>query len=57
MEQACASCGASEASLTPVHRIYVEHDVSAPEPTVTELEEIELWCAACTANYPHRPLT
>lgn len=53
----CDSCGDVRDSLAPVHRIYVEYPTAEAEPTVTEVDELELWCDACTATYPHLRLS
>jgi hypothetical protein len=42
----CSSCGAPGEELAPVHRVWV-----IPEPTRDE--ELEWWCEACRAQYPH----
>lgn len=56
-EQTCESCASTEQVLWAVHRIYV----TPPDPgfeDITEtreitLPEVEHWCLACCASYPH----
>lgn len=53
----CDSCGEVECDdLLALHRLYVTPEEWDTEGSVTEVEEVERWCAACRANYPHVPV-
>jgi hypothetical protein len=54
---ACDNCAAPDDATSPVRRVYLD---LAPGDTSTEatrhvVPEVERWCAACRATYPHEP--
>ncbi len=52
----CQSCGSTEVVLWAVRRVYVtvaDWDTAENE----QLDpEVERWCFACLASYPHEPV-
>ena len=52
----CESCGSPEARLAAVHRVYVTPPDWDTEGREDVLSEIETWCVACLASYPHEPV-
>ena len=49
----CDSCGSVEPRVHAVHRLYVtpaDWDTEGREELVPEVER---WCVACLASYPH----
>ena len=53
----CDSCGEVGCDdLLALHRLYVTPEAWDTEGSVTKVEDIERWCAACRANYPHVPV-
>lgn len=53
----CDSCGEVDADdLLALHRLYVTPEAWDTEGSVTKLDVVERWCAACRANYPHLPV-
>jgi hypothetical protein len=51
----CESCGTVGCDdLFTVQRLYVTPESWDREPTVIRVDDIERWCAACTAHYPHQ---
>ncbi len=58
--QTCESCGSDEETVWRVRRVYVTPpDPIFPDITETRetvLDEIEQWCFACLASYPHEPV-
>jgi hypothetical protein len=49
----CESCGAADDVVFAVHRVYVtpaDWDVEGREEI---RPEVERWCYACLASYPH----
>jgi len=59
-ERTCESCGSTETHLWAVNRIYVTpaeegfEDITETRERV--VDEVELWCVACCASYPHHQL-
>lgn len=52
----CESCGTDDCDdLVALHRLYVTPESWDQEGSVTQVEAVERWCAACRANYPHAP--
>jgi hypothetical protein len=52
----CDSCGADDAVLYAVRRMYVtpaDWDTEAREVT---LDAVEHWCFSCCTHYPHQPV-
>lgn len=52
----CQSCGSVETVLWAVRRIYVtpaDWDTEGAEHTDPDVER---WCFACLASYPHEPV-
>lgn len=49
----CESCGADEARLTPVRRIYLSAGDGGGSQVQPDVEE---WCLACLTQYPHEPV-
>lgn len=53
----CDSCGEVDCDdLLALHRLYVTPEAWDTEESVTKVDEVERWCAACRANYPHLPV-
>ena len=57
MSRVCDSCGADEPVLYGVRRRYVTPHGWETPGSQTTLEEIEHWCFACCAHYPHEPVS
>jgi hypothetical protein len=57
-ELTCESCGSAESVLWAVHRIYItpaEHGFEdLTEARQRMMPEVEHWCVACCASYPHQ---
>ncbi|MGH9016622.1 MAG: hypothetical protein ACRDY1_02630 [Acidimicrobiales bacterium] len=51
----CDSCGRGEDALEAVHRQYVTMDDSGAVTGTETVDEVEHWCLACRAAYPHAP--
>ena len=51
----CDSCGReeAEADLEEVHRVYVTPEAWDTPGRVQVVDEVERWCFACRAHYPH----
>lgn len=54
---ACDNCGAVGGALEPVRRVYLDLDPGDADIFLARLvmPEIERWCPACRASYPHQP--
>ena len=56
-ESVCDSCGRTEIVLWAVHRIYItpaeQGFEDLTETRSRTLPEVEHWCLACCASYPH----
>ncbi len=53
----CDSCGEVDCDdLIALHRLYITPESWDAEGSVTQVEAVERWCAACRANYPHVPV-
>lgn len=53
----CTSCGDSGTAtdrLTPVRRVYVTPEAWDTEGSAKIVDEVEHWCYACRAHYPHQ---
>jgi hypothetical protein len=53
----CESCGIPDDRLEPVRRVYLDVDDLGRVFEVSTVAEIERWCPACRATYPHKPAT
>ena len=53
MAYTCESCGGSEATLTPVRRMYVTPETWESEHKQVVLPDVEQWCFSCVSQYPH----
>jgi hypothetical protein len=51
----CDSCGTEESELYAVHRKYVTPGSWDQEASERVLDDVEHWCFACCASYPHAP--
>jgi len=51
----CESCGGADDALEPVHRVYLEADEDGNLQPARTMPEVERWCSACRALYPHEP--
>lgn len=50
----CDSCGGDGGEdLVALHRLYVVPESWDQDSSVTRLDEVERWCSACRAHYPH----
>lgn len=49
----CTSCGSVEEVVT-VRRVYVTPEAWDSEYKATPASEVETWCYACRAHYPHQ---
>ena len=53
----CESCGSTETVLWAVHRIYITPAEPGFEDLIESRErtlaDVEHWCVACCASYPH----
>ena len=53
----CESCGEVGCDdLVVLHRLYITPEAWDQEGSITQVEEVERWCAACRATYPHVPV-
>ena len=52
----CDSCGSSEDTVWAVHRVYVTPPDWDTEGREDRQPEVEHWCFACLASYPHEPV-
>ncbi|MEZ5373152.1 MAG: hypothetical protein R2704_10500 [Microthrixaceae bacterium] len=53
----CQNCGSADVGTDPVHRVYLSPEAPEDVDAAIIADEIERWCAACLANYPHQPVT
>ena len=53
MAYTCESCGGSEATLTPVRRMYVTPETWESDHKQVVLPDVEQWCFSCLSQYPH----
>lgn len=55
---ACDNCAAADSALEPVRRVYLDLDPGDADTPLARhvMPEIERWCAACRASYPHQPV-
>jgi hypothetical protein len=51
----CESCGETDGPFAPVHRVYLETDDEGGLRPGEAVAEVERWCPACRAVYPHEP--
>ena len=56
----CDNCARPDDALEPVRRVYLDlapEGAPGDDPAVTRhvVAEVERWCAACRATYPHDP--
>jgi len=51
----CESCGRGDEQLSEVRRVYLLKTDDGSEQ-VSPLDDLEHWCAACCATYPHIPV-
>jgi hypothetical protein len=49
----CQNCGSTGLPTEPVQRVYCSPESPSDLDAATIDNEIEVWCAACVANYPH----
>lgn len=53
----CDSCGTDDCDdLLALHRLYITPEAWDTEGSVTKVDEVERWCAACRSSYPHVPV-
>ena len=52
----CESCGADDATLYAVRRMYVTPADWDTEGREVVLDDVEQWCFSCCTHYPHRPV-
>ena len=52
----CESCGSEEAQVWAVHRVYVTPADWDTEGREDVQADVERWCYACLASYPHEML-
>jgi hypothetical protein len=52
----CDSCGSTETTVWAVHRLYVTPADWDTEGREQVDPEVERWCFACLASYPHEPV-
>jgi hypothetical protein len=53
MGPTCDSCGRDGETLFAVHRMYVTPEAWDTPGSQRTLDEVERWCYACCAHYPH----
>jgi hypothetical protein len=51
----CDSCGRSGDDRAAVRRQYVTMDDRGRVTGAETVDEVEMWCPACRAAYPHEP--
>jgi 5-methylcytosine-specific restriction endonuclease McrA len=52
----CQSCGRPDEELVEVHRVYLETDDRGRMTGSRTLDEVEIWCLSCRAQYPNQPV-
>ncbi|MHB8681776.1 MAG: hypothetical protein ACYDA2_06750 [Acidimicrobiales bacterium] len=53
--ETCDNCGAPDAELEPVHRVYLETDSQGRVTGSSAQPEVERWCLSCRTLYPNDP--
>lgn len=53
----CENCGSTNVSTDPVRRVYLDPEAPGDPESATIGDDVEAWCAACVANYPHQVAT
>ena len=51
----CQSCGLAQGPFELVRRVYLEADGRGGLRVSETVEDVERWCPACCAVYPHEP--
>jgi hypothetical protein len=52
----CESCGREDEQVRAVRRVYLTPGSWDTEARTEVAPEVERWCGACLANYPHELL-
>jgi len=52
----CESCGALDAELVLVRRLYVTPETWDTPASVRVVDPPEQWCVSCCSHYPHEPV-
>lgn len=51
----CGSCGWADQPVLAVRRVYLTLDRAGVVVDERVDDDVEHWCPACVATYPHRP--